>query len=530
MYFAQNTSKKRNSDLPKRHLSLLIVFLILSILIPVCYSIYTKEIWEDSLITLRYSKNLIDGNGLVYNSGERVHGFTSPLGMLLLAFCYLITHKANYFYVFWAYRIICISVFASACSLLLSIFLKRRENILIPIWMGVLFIFEAKSVAFTINGMETVFMLFFLAAYFYIISDNLADNWISAGICWAGLMWTRPDGCVYIMALAFSHILYSGLPKRENLAMHLKIAAVCTVLYLPWFIFSWSYFGSPIPHTILAKLHYPVLLALPEKIRLLLDKVSGPSYYYFGQRSWPFWFESFFLSTTVFAIFYWIFPSKDRFIKIISLSCFFVSLYLFSMNMSFPWYFPPLKLMSSVVLIQGLFGLMRKRARALPFIILILFCGTQIYVFVQSAIPRRVYQIEIEEGNRKLIGLWLKNHMLMSDRVFLEPIGYIGYFSERKIIDYPGLISPEIVQLMNKDKSLDFHTLVPKVQPEWLVIRYGDSNEIFKQEYVRKNYSEAKRFDVSGRLGKYKNIAGIEPLLFDTRFIILQKISNARIE
>ncbi|MBN97985.1 MAG: hypothetical protein CME16_01875, partial [Gemmatimonadetes bacterium] len=39
---------------------------------------------DDAFITLRYAQNLASGDGLVFNLGERVEGFTSPLWTLLL--------------------------------------------------------------------------------------------------------------------------------------------------------------------------------------------------------------------------------------------------------------------------------------------------------------------------------------------------------------------------------------------------------------------------------------------------------------
>ena len=53
--------------------------------IPIFFALYTRLAWEDFFITYRYSENLARGHGLVYNSGERVYGFTSPLNTLLPA-------------------------------------------------------------------------------------------------------------------------------------------------------------------------------------------------------------------------------------------------------------------------------------------------------------------------------------------------------------------------------------------------------------------------------------------------------------
>src|SRR5262249_10752316 len=40
---------------------------------------------DDALITFRYARNLIAGNGFIYNAGERVLGTTTPLFTLLLS-------------------------------------------------------------------------------------------------------------------------------------------------------------------------------------------------------------------------------------------------------------------------------------------------------------------------------------------------------------------------------------------------------------------------------------------------------------
>ena len=40
---------------------------------------------DDAFITFRYSENLVDGSGPVFNPGERVEGYSSPSWMLLMA-------------------------------------------------------------------------------------------------------------------------------------------------------------------------------------------------------------------------------------------------------------------------------------------------------------------------------------------------------------------------------------------------------------------------------------------------------------
>ena len=47
-------------------------------------------------------------------------------------------------------------------------------------------------------------------------------------------------------------------------------------------------------------------------------------------------------------------------------------------------------------------------------------------------------QIEIEMGNRVPVGLWLREHGQPQETVYTEPLGYIGYFSGMRMIDWPG--------------------------------------------------------------------------------------------
>ncbi|HET7538045.1 MAG TPA: hypothetical protein VFJ90_16410, partial [Candidatus Didemnitutus sp.] len=61
--------------------------ILLAFVVPLAFAAYTQHAWEDYFITLRASRNLVDGNGLVFTPGERLHTFTSPLGVLLPAGC-----------------------------------------------------------------------------------------------------------------------------------------------------------------------------------------------------------------------------------------------------------------------------------------------------------------------------------------------------------------------------------------------------------------------------------------------------------
>ena len=56
-----------------------------AVVVSLAFAAFTGHMWEDYFITFRASLNLATGNGLVFQPGERVHTFTSPIGTLLPA-------------------------------------------------------------------------------------------------------------------------------------------------------------------------------------------------------------------------------------------------------------------------------------------------------------------------------------------------------------------------------------------------------------------------------------------------------------
>lgn len=498
---------------------LIVIFAIASIIIPLFYSLYTNNIWDDFFITFRFSKNLAEGHGLVYNLGQRVYGFTSPLGTLLPAFLYTLTGKYSYLPAIWLFRIISICAFSGA-GILLLLSLPEKLPLAATFLLGMLYCFETKSVVFSTNGMETAFMLFFLAAFIFINYKNYLNRWVISGFCWAGLMYTRPDGCIYIIAFSLGNILFAQRPKKKILGLLLKMALVCAIIYLPWFIWTWSYYGNPIPHTILAKANLTRHL-IPYKL------IFTPIYSEFF-TCWPQWMKILSILISVFSSFYWLLPLKERPLRIISFAIFILNIYLFSIS-TFPWYLPPTAMMSLLIFVNGSFTLMSLNKRIyvqlrLPAIALSsTMVAASIFMFVMTSMQMRIQQKEIEE-NRQQIGLWLKQNSRPQDVIYLESLGYIGYFSQAKIIDYPGLVSPRAVELLKKKKKFGFWKIVPEIRPDWIVLRPVEAKIMDNFYDLKNNYSLVKIFNVTDRLKKYNFVPCIDYLVYDAVFLVFKKI------
>lgn len=72
-----------------------LVAFVVTVVVALGFALYTHHAWEDYWITYRASRTLAMGHGLVFNVGDRLHTFTSPLGVLLPAIASVLTANSS---------------------------------------------------------------------------------------------------------------------------------------------------------------------------------------------------------------------------------------------------------------------------------------------------------------------------------------------------------------------------------------------------------------------------------------------------
>ena len=100
----------------RRNLKWLIA--VVAFTIPIAFALFTNHAWEDYYITLRSSRNLLEGNGLVFNAGDRLHTFTSPLGVLIPALCTWLVGLDHELAALWIFRVFNATLLAASAALL----------------------------------------------------------------------------------------------------------------------------------------------------------------------------------------------------------------------------------------------------------------------------------------------------------------------------------------------------------------------------------------------------------------------------
>src|SRR5579859_5756127 len=122
---------------------------------------------DDAFITFRYSRNIVEGEGFVYNPGLQSLGTTTPLYTLLMAAISFVVRGED----FQSYAIV-VNALADAGTAALLFLLARRltGNRWIGLLLGGLWAVAPRSVTFAVGGMETSVNIFWMvgAVWLYV--------------------------------------------------------------------------------------------------------------------------------------------------------------------------------------------------------------------------------------------------------------------------------------------------------------------------------------------------------------------------
>ncbi|HWA27465.1 MAG TPA: hypothetical protein VG734_17550 [Lacunisphaera sp.] len=523
-----------------------------ALLVPVLFVLHTREIWEDFFITYRFSENLAEGRGLVFTAGERVHGFTSVLNTLLPAFFAWVTRAADFTTPLLLYRVVSLATLAfglwavvRATAATAGASLSQRLLVALFPLVAVL---EIKTTAFTMNGQEAGLMVGFFAILVVLCHQEWPrERIVPGGCCIAGLLYTRPDAFVYVGIVGLAALALAAGSRREMAASLARSLALGILLFLPWVAFAQLYYGSFIPHTIIAKKNTLSLVpSAPGFLAVLghgaAERLCGAlAAIYDFQRdepgAWPKWVHVLAMTLEGVAVTYWVLPRADRLGRLASLSAALVLGYLTYVGLvatCTPWYYPPLSFLSLLALWRLVVTLPALRPRAAGIAGSLVLAGTMFlllgFVFFHSLRGLRVKQEVIDWGHRRPLGLWLKANVADQETVYLEPLGYIGYFSQRRMRDWPGLVSPEVVAARRKIGAVDspwgvylWREVAEEIKPDWIVARPVEEAQLRSSPYLREHYRFVRVFNVAEQIIAAGEFPGSFITYNDAVFLVFRK-------
>lgn len=246
------------------------LFLPYLLLLAACYSVFAVTA-DDPFITYRYAMNLLAGHGPVYNIGERVEGFSSPLYLLV---CALLLKTAPGVDILFKAKLLgmlfaAIAVYQAGRLARLS-GLRPWEGLLAQMLVALNINFALAAV----NGMETALYACLVAATLEAFLRECRGRgggiW-SALLLWVALL-TRPETFLLFAALLVVRSVWAwkrGLPAWAVLGWTLLFVWPMVLLTLARL----AYYGDPLPNTYYAK-HVLLLRGLREGAWYLLRPLS----------------------------------------------------------------------------------------------------------------------------------------------------------------------------------------------------------------------------------------------------------------
>lgn len=213
---------------------------------------------DDAYITFVYSKHLVTGEGLTFNPGERVEGYTNFLWVLIMAVPHLFDADIPRF----------ADLLALICALTTILVLYQWGRHLQPertpvlsLVAPLLFATNGAVAFWTFSGMETALFTFLLTSGFVLYFRDLrcgSGNMLTASVFGLAAL-TRPEGLL-AFGLTVVHSLALQRPfTLASLAQRLRWTTAFFAFVLPHFAFRFAYYGEILPNTFFAKSAPPAI-------------------------------------------------------------------------------------------------------------------------------------------------------------------------------------------------------------------------------------------------------------------------------
>lgn len=208
--------------------------------------LFIKRAWagEDAFIFFRYVDNLLNGNGLVFNIGERVEGFTSPLWVFFLAFFKFITHA----------QLRPLAIILGLCLSTLAIALLLaydKSKYFFPL-IVVLLVTNSALRDFATSGFETSLTYLLLVIVLILLKGGAHyTKPLLMGIVLSLLVLNRPEA--FLILLYVGGLVLTRAFQNKKFKSLMLFSFPVVVLLGGYEIFRMGYFAALLPNTFYAK-------------------------------------------------------------------------------------------------------------------------------------------------------------------------------------------------------------------------------------------------------------------------------------
>lgn len=433
--------------------------------------------FEDALISMRYARNIARGLGFVYNPGEHVLGTTTPLWTLINAFYIWLFGSARLFaFGFW----LNLGLDLLTIAAIMTVLMRTGISLGVSVGAVVPLAFFSPFVFITSSQMETsLFMALFALS---LLAFQLGRTLTSVTL--AGLLaLCRPEG-----------FLWSGLVlliltcRRRRIPW--KEAATTAAVVAPWLVFASWYFGQVVPQSALAKAPW-TFQSLSQVLSTGMKGLPGTLLVLVYANPFPIFPALNFAGMAIVAqillvVFFlvgvWFALSQSGLREMVLLFVALVCFYAFAApGIRFYWYGVPVSLLFYPVVMLGVshlnravFGRITLKGKPLEKLLWRASCGV-LALGLLGILVVRSHNLGLanrwEQDTRKAIGIMFATQTPSDTKIMLEPIGYIGFFSDRYVYDLGGLVSPSMIDLRRRYPADWYTRAIFSLSPDYLILR-----------------------------------------------------------
>ncbi len=420
---------------------------------------------DDSFLSYRTARNIAQGEGFVYNIGQPTLSITNPFYTLLLALLFLLV--PNLPLLGWA-----LSVTSIVAGAVLMARLARPAGEAAS--LGAAFFYAGFPLLWLTLGLETTFLiaLGLLAVWLYEREELV---WLAVVLAVGTI--TRPDMPVLAAVLSVDYLL------RRRRVPWLPLAVYLGVL-LPWTAFSLLTFNSPLPSSLGAKSAQTALGITGLSQGATFVGGLGLIFGALVAQSWL-WLPVIALALAGVSCL-----RRARWaLLLLAWGVAHLIGYVALGVAPYRWYYAPL-----VPGLAACFGLgvdwltqrlpERRRwlapmlsltvlaaasARSFSLIDLTMRRGEP---FIAARSPAMFPLLPtVDWGIYQESGQWLRDNTPPEAVIGVAEVGQLGYYAERTMIDYLGLIQPEVAQAVRRR---DIYWWLPRFMPDYLVLSEAD--------------------------------------------------------
>lgn len=438
-----------------------IIWLLLGVIASVQSKIYGNFFQDDAFITFRYARNIASGIGFVFNPGEWVLGTTTPLYTLLLAFFFLIVRfdivilsRIINLVCLWGSTWIIFEITRKNSGLLLS-FLFSISFISFPLWK------------YTV-GMESSLLVFLLLAsvFFYSKWRKCLTGWMLAFS-----VLTRYEMIFLVLVIGMLDWI-----KTKKIPFWLLITGI---IISAWIIVAVFLFGSPIPLSASVKIAAPRIPFL----------VGGAFYFYQFILDNPLFFIN--IVMLIIGLFE-VIRNRNFHVEYFVILMFSL-IYLFTSSLiagSFPWYYAPLIPAFLILYVEGIefldfffLNLFNKVKTIFPLTklsigVAIIVVLTQLTIWGKDHLIYRNNYLDHRFLPYQQIANWLLANVDPNQTVATYEIGFIGYFTNMKIIDLSGLVTPALFEWVGEGGESTLSHALDIFYPDYVILDITDTEKI----------------------------------------------------